>query len=94
MNPLCTLERHGPVLTTAGIDLEGVLVAEYVDLDTGPCAAEASNRSFAVAPVVGCDTVGEVTSIVAGTVETAVSEEIWVAEIGSNLFRGGPEVVE
>lgn len=84
---LRALERHAPILPSAAIDLECVLIGEDVDLDTGPGAAEASDGAL-LAPVVGpvLGAVGEVAGIVAGAVEAAVSQQIWVCEVGADLL--------
>jgi hypothetical protein len=92
---LRALERHTPVLPTAAIDLERVLVREHVDLDTGPVTAKSSHGTL-LAPVVRplLVAVGEVAGIVAGAVEAAVPEQIWVREVGADLLGRGPEIVE
>lgn len=76
--------------------MESVLVSEDIDLDARPGATETCNRGLAGAPIVGagCGAVGDITVIVAGAVEAAISEEVGVGEVGAELFRGGIPVVE
>lgn len=75
--------------------MKGFLVGEDIELDTGPGAAETSDGSFLLAPVVGAFFArGEVAVVVAGAVEAAISEEVGRAEVGADLLGGRPEVVD
>lgn len=70
------------------------MIGEDIDLDTGPCGTEASNRGFA--PRVGgcCVAVDKIGGIVAGTVVATITKEIRVTEVSADLLGGAPEVIE
>lgn len=88
------MEAH-TVLARAAVHLERILVGEDVDLDAAPLAGKRSNGS-AGAPVVGAvlGAVDEVCVVVAGAVEAAVTQDLGRREVGAELLRAGPEVVD
>lgn len=65
----------------------------YVDLDAGPGRAKTGN-GCANAPVEWLFAVGEIAGVVAGAVEAAVAEQVWVGEVGAELFGGAKEVID
>lgn len=96
------LQRHGPVLPAARVDLEGVLVGEDLELDAAPRAAEAGDRD-ADLPVVGRGAFGDEACVWfrllvygfggQGEGRITIAYEIGVGRVGTNLLWRAPEVV-
>lgn len=81
------------ILSTAGINLECLLIRIHVYLDAAPCAPQSSHGA-ALAPIVRLFAVRQVASIIASTPLAAITEQIWVGKVGTDLLGRGPEVVD
>lgn len=71
------------------------MVREDVDFNASEVARQAGHRAFC-APVVRsvlC-AVDNVAVVVSCAVSPAVTQEFWSSEIGADLLRRGPEVVD
>jgi hypothetical protein len=82
-------------LTGAGVHLECLLIRVDVELDAGPLARQSRNGS-SVVPVIGA-VLGAVyypAGVITSAVESAVAERLWCGEIGTDLLRRRPEVVD
>lgn len=80
-------------MTGAGVDLEGLLVGEDVDLDTRERTGYSSDRSR-LTPVVGSVllSVDEPAGVVTNTSATTATNKIGGSQVGTQLLGRGPEV--
>lgn len=76
--------------------MERILICEYVELDAGPSASQAGNRCLLLAPIrcARLTEIVDVAVVVAGAALTTVALEIRATEVGANLLRGAPEVID
>lgn len=62
-------------------------------MDAAPGASQACNGP-GLAPVVRLRAVGQVAGVVSRAALATVAQQVRVGEVGADLLRGGPEVVE
>ena len=82
-------------MTAAGVHLECLLIRIDINLDAGPLARKRCDGARVV-PVVRAvlSAVDKVAVVVASAVEATVAGKLRCSEVGANLLRGGPEVVD
>ena len=83
------------ILAVAGIDLEGLLLGEYINLDATVRTRQCRNRSL-FSPIIRTKliSIDDIARIVARTVCSAIVNKLGSSEVGTDLLGGRPIVID